>query len=366
MGSVLKRGGWWQVRLVSLLSLMMVTLSLASCNAGTSTVSSSVVLNSGPPDRSAGAFTTYPVSTLGGSPEAIVVGPDGNLWFTELNRGRVGYLNPQGQPLREFALPDVTAASYALTVGPDKNLWFTNSSLGKIGFVTTAGKFRQFPLSSPFARPVGIAAGPVADNALWFTESAANIGGQIVPAIGRITTSGTITEYPIRNLSGGAMATPTSVPQMIVRGPDDKMWFTDAGNNTISSITMAGSITQYPIPTANSRPFSIIAGKANDLWFTEQNAIGHFSIATGTITDEYPLPTSGSGVRGLALGPDGSVWCSQFQSNSLSKLLLPAGSFTTYPLEGNGERPDQMVLGPDGLLWFTAPGSNSIDAFALP
>ena len=356
MGIVFGRGRWWGVRR---LGVVLLAVGLVGCSLGKT---SSSIVPSGPPDRSAGAFTTYVIPTLGSSPEAIAIGPDGNLWFTEFNKAQVGYITPQGVMGREFAFPNSTAASYALTVGSDNNLWFTIFSLGKVGYVTTAGKFHLFNLSSPYARPIGIATG--ADGALWFTESAASINGQIVPAIGRITTTGTITEYPIPNPVGTTTIAQMSVPQMIVRGPDDNLWFTDTGNNTIASITPDGTITTYPIPTASSQPFTIIAGKSHDLWFTEQNAIGHLSITTGKIT-EYPLPTSGSGVRGLALGPDGALWCSQFQTNTLSKMT-PSGAFTAYPLDGNGERPDQMVFTSDGLLWFTAPGSNSIDAFALP
>ena len=53
-----------------------------------------------------------------------------------------------------------------------------------------------YPLS---ADPVGIASGP--DGALWFTELAAN-------RIGRITTSGSLTEYPVPWNTGGASVPP--------------------------------------------------------------------------------------------------------------------------------------------------------------
>jgi hypothetical protein len=47
--------------------------------------------------------------------------------------------------------------------------------------------------------------------------------------IGRITTSGTVTEYVI--------PTANSYPQAIVAGPDGNMWFTEAATNKIGRIT---------------------------------------------------------------------------------------------------------------------------------
>jgi streptogramin lyase len=48
--------------------------------------------------------------------------------------------------------------------------------------------FSQFSVPTANSSPAGIALGP--DGALWFTEQSGN-------KIGRITTDGTITEYPI-------------------------------------------------------------------------------------------------------------------------------------------------------------------------
>lgn len=49
--------------------------------------------------------------------------------------------------------------------------------------------FTEFKLSMTDSTPLGIAAGP--DGALWFTELYAN-------KIGRITTTGVLTEFPSR------------------------------------------------------------------------------------------------------------------------------------------------------------------------
>ena len=48
----------------------------------------------------------------------------------------------------------------------------------------------------------------------------------------------------------------------ITAGPDGNLWLTEADENKICKITPTGSITKYPIPTANARPWGIVAGPA--------------------------------------------------------------------------------------------------------
>src|SRR5260370_1150459 len=52
-----------------------------------------------------------------GSPGGITAGPDGALWFTELNGNRIGRITPAGQ-LREFPLPTAMSGLYSITAGP--------------------------------------------------------------------------------------------------------------------------------------------------------------------------------------------------------------------------------------------------------
>jgi virginiamycin B lyase len=49
------------------------------------------------------------------------------------------------------------------------------------------------------------------------------------------------------------------------------IWFTESNANQIGRITTAGVFTEYPIPTANSVPVGITAGPDGNLWFTEAN-----------------------------------------------------------------------------------------------
>jgi virginiamycin B lyase len=78
-------------------------------------------------------------------------------------------------------------------------------------------------------------------------------------------TAGTITEFPI----------PTkSAPIGITAGPDGNVWFTEImqGVGKIGRITPSGTITEFQTPTANSRLEGITAGPDGNLWFTEGSA----------------------------------------------------------------------------------------------
>jgi virginiamycin B lyase len=71
-------------------------------------------------------------------------------------------------------------------------LWFTQTSEsgGAIGRVTTTGAFTAFLLYS-FAGEGGITVGP--DGALWFMA----YSGPDAAEIGRITTAGAVSFYPV-------------------------------------------------------------------------------------------------------------------------------------------------------------------------
>jgi hypothetical protein len=108
------------------------------------------------------------------------VGPDGNLWFTDYaasgpNKigqitlsGAIGRITPSGA-LTEFPLPAVNSLPSNLTVGPDGNLWFTEvaTSGPAIGRITPSGAFTKFLLPTRHASPGALTVGP--DGNLWLT-----------------------------------------------------------------------------------------------------------------------------------------------------------------------------------------------------
>ncbi len=245
-------------------------------------------------------------------------------------------VKPIGE-ITEYGLPAGTVPEEGITAGPDGNVWFTDFLPSKIGKITTSGTITEYALPKE-SYPRGIVTGP--DGNLWYADF-------VTSKIGKITTSGTITEYA---LPAG------SEPWDIAQGPDGKLWYTARGTSKIGKITTSGTITEYALP-AESEPLGIAAGPDGNLWFTEwgTNKIGKIT-TSGTIT-EYALP-AGSKPVGVVTGPDGDVWFTDNSTNKIGKITT-SGTITEYALPA-GSIPRGIVSGPDGNVWYTDFSSNKI------
>jgi virginiamycin B lyase len=289
------------------------------------------------PVSAAGAatITEYPVPTAAGMPWGITAGPDGALWFTELDGNKIGRLTTSGT-FTEYSVPTPASRPYGITAAPDGALWFTEAGGDNIGRITTSGSFTEYAVP-PGSAPRGVTVGP--DGALWFAEAGSN-------KIGRITTSGSFTEY--------AIPTPASDPLGITAGPDGALWFTEEGGDNIGRVTISGSFTEYPIPTPASLPDGITAGPDGALWFTELsgNSIGRVTTA-GSFTEfsDIQVPIQ------ITAGLDGGLWFTA--PNNIGRITT-TGSSTEYALPTPGGVPIGITVGPDGALWFTEPTGNQI------
>jgi virginiamycin B lyase len=213
-----------------------------------------------------GSVTDFPIP-YDGSPSDITTGPDGALWFTEMSASgdAIGRMTTSGQ-FNMYTVPTTTDQDMDITAGPDNSLWFTELYSNKIGRITTSGVITEYSIPTSNSDPQGITLGP--DGALWFTEDTAN-------QIGQITTSGNITEFALP-------ASNDTFPVRITSGPDGALWFTIEGNNNIGSIgriTTSGTVSEYSITTTNPAPTAITTGPDGALWFTEfgSNKIGRIT-----------------------------------------------------------------------------------------
>jgi streptogramin lyase len=241
----------------------------------------------------AGVITEFSTGTnvvtglgLGNGTEAIAVGSDGNIWFTQ--PFSIGRITTAGVLLQTFPLVGPPLAQ--MTAGPDGNIWFPG--YGAIGQISPAGVITVFTAGiTPDAYCEDITVGP--DGNLWFTEY---IPTSNLEKIGRITTTGQVTEFSIPNgtASGAAL-------EAIATGSDGKLWFS-LNANEIGSITTTGTVSEYGAGISSS-PGDVTSGPDGNIWFTESaGRIGRVDLsqappAAQTITFG-PTPTitvSGTG-----------------------------------------------------------------------
>jgi streptogramin lyase len=323
-----------------------------------------------------GSVTTFSSGLDGqSSPYDIVVGPESNLWFTDspvYGRGTaaIGRVTPSGT-ITEFTAahdeegdPIELSEPQDIVVGPEGNLWFTDSAYvggeAAIGKITPAGVITEYRLPQ-YSLPTSIVVGP--DNNLWFTNySKVSLG---TGSIGRITPSGTLSEFSSGLQSGGK-------PNDITVGPDGNLWFTETTNSSqgpagIGRITTFGTITDFTSGLqSESHPDQIVSGPGGDLWFTDTGGFGQVEgehpltgeigkiTTAGTITEYGHDLTPGS----ITVGPDGNVWVGDYQRGLVR--VTPAGQLTYFWLgliEDGHSGIGDLVSGPGGSgVWFTDDG----------
>ncbi|MDQ3724538.1 MAG: hypothetical protein M3335_01390 [Actinomycetota bacterium] len=204
----------------------------------------------------AGEATFFPLPEELGLAASIAVGPGGGIWFTSWRQRKkvpdwsewtgpayVARIAPDGQ-VESFELPGEegsrNTAPGGIALGPNGNLWVTDPALGRIDRVSPRGEIASFRLRS---EPRGIAAGP--DGALWFNASR---------EIGRITTAGRVSTFPLRGYNGSAIAA----------GPDGNLWFAGAGLE-VGRITPWGQVSWFGVQ-GGADVLDVVAGADGNVW----------------------------------------------------------------------------------------------------
>jgi virginiamycin B lyase len=291
----------------------------------------------------------YPLPQVGSNPWIITPGPDGALWYTVSCPyiptcpvsvfDAIGRITPSGT-ITEYPLPGPSYGHgpYGIVAGPDGALWFTEMQANKIGRITTSGVITEYPVPTSNAAPYKIAVGP--DGALWFTEMHER-------RIGRISIDGLITEYPV---PGACCSTD---PTDIVAGPDGALWFTNLNSSWIGRMTTQGDLTKYSLPMP-SPDYGIAVGPDNALWFTGGISTTGliWRITTDGVFSSFNVPTNDPGLIYITMGPDKALWFTETYAGKIGRVTTD-GVFSEYPVQGTfSAGPVAITAGPDGNIWY--------------
>ena len=255
----------------------------------------------------------------------------------------VSTLTPDGTPI-------------GLATGPSSSVWFASHAGSTIGKVSSSGTVTEYAVANNSAGSTGILEGMAAasDDTLWFTDSSS-----VAPRIGKVNSStGASTLYPVTD-SGFAGEKITD----ITAGPDGAMWFTGNTVGKLGRITSSGAITVYDTSAYGLAPYAIIKGPDGNLWFTDTagGAIGQINPSTGAINEFFPDSSlnGNPAAGGITAGPDGALW---FTEPGVAKIgrITTSGDITEYAVPTANSAPEGIVAGTDGKLWFTEAAASNI------
>lgn len=301
------------------------------------------------------------VPTAASLPTTITRGSDGNLWFTEqafnkIAKVVIGTSVTITEPVQLSAGSNPTS----ITSGPDTNLWVTESGSDKIAKIspTTGALLAEFPLSAG-ANPQQIISGP--NGSLWFTEAGS---GSTPNRIGSLTVAGVLSEFNIPTANAGLTS--------IAVGSDGALWFTESAVSKIGRITSGGAVTaELATQTPNAQPYQIGLGPDGAMWFTEIGVDRLGRVATSGTPTDMALPGTQS-VSGFTVGNDNNFYIADPTANAIAQVAI-SGTGTLaikeYAIPTAGALslassfPGMLVIGYDGKVYFTEANANKIGQF---
>jgi virginiamycin B lyase len=232
---------------------------------------------------------------------SAIPGQDGNVWFSELMRGRIGRLDPATGKITEFQdppLPDGRkTTAHTVRMDSDGNVWATGGpAITELDPKTN--EFKHYDLGGTY----GVTFGQNGD--VWFTSFV------IDGPIGRISKDGVLSKfYP-----------PTKgKPQRLVLDKDGNVWFTERQGDKLGRFDpKTETFKEFPLPGPDASPYAINIDRDGMIWYSshEQDTMNRFDPKTGNVT-EYPFPQSEISMREFFMDSKGRMWFASSDNNKV-------------------------------------------------
>ena len=271
-----------------------------------------------------GHVEEYPLPTADAGPSSLAAAPDGSVYFTEQQAGKVGRIDTSGD-IQEFALPDAGAGPDAATVvpipappggAPTYQVWFAERVAGRLGRLDPAtGTVQEFPLPAGVTCPDTLAEATSGMLYLGFCRSThlatVHADGSITLLPGSLETSyGLLRPGPAGSILIAGEFYRNALPRLTSSGapidarlpdtggtaidaataPNGRIWFTEPWSDRVGVLDPAtGAVREFAVPTSLASPLGITADASGTIWFTERDADAVASIAPGGTIHEYPL-----------------------------------------------------------------------------
>lgn len=305
--------------------------------------------------------SSYDISVPGpqlGSTHELVVGPDGNFWFTQQLQDRVGRMTYDGQ--FTFFSTGEGSQPHGIKFDAQDRLWITRQASNTITQMDLNGNIiANHTIPSPGANPHGLTV--ARDGKVWFTGREGNLIGYFDPS-----TNG-FKLYDLPEIEENPNAAPDqhgNFPIYIDEAPDGTMYFTDLLTSRVGRITREGVLTEYPLPSkfgpaGNARPIAVYVREDGVAVVSEESGHAYAYVLASGAVEELPLTPADAQAAALTYDRLGTLWVQYNTPDQIGRVELD-GSLTPFPIPTTGAVQHRIIIGPDGELWFTELAKDKI------
>jgi virginiamycin B lyase len=221
----------------------------------------------------------------------------------------------------------------ALAIAPNGSVWFTMDSANAIGKLSDGKLERVVTGKRNNVEPIGL--GVDANGVVWYTDA-------LDQAIASMSPDGKLVSFPLD--------TPIARLGRLAVAPDGAVWFAES---TAYSITRLkdGKLTRHEIKNVRGGPYGVTVDGKGNVWATLQSGNQLLKIAPDGAMTEYEVPTRGSSPTDIAVDQEGSVWFVEFRGNKVGRFA--DGNSTEFEVPGtNWAGLSGIAIAPDGSVWF--------------
>jgi virginiamycin B lyase len=286
---------------------------------------------------------SFPVPA-GSGPHDVAPALDGGVWYTAQDSGELGWLDPATGETRHTDLGP-GSAPHGVIVDDAGTAWVTDGGLNAIVSVDPAGQqVTVYPL--PDDRPEANLNTASFDGTgiLWFTGQN-GIYGSLDPASGEMVVS----DAPEGQGPYGVTTTPEGV-----------VYYASLAGSHIARIEQDGSATVIEPPTPEQGARRVWSDSQGRIWVSEWNA-GNLSRYTPSADtwDTWPLPGDDAETYAVFADDTDIVWASDFGSNSMVRFDPVTEQFDSFVLPHDPGNVRQ-ILGRPGEVWFPESAADNL------
>ena len=275
-------------------------------------------------------------------PHDVLVGADGNVWYSNFGEQNVGKLDPKTGKVTEYPLPELKQGwpqgSLGLRPDRDGNLWIGMMYQGAIGRIDIkTGKVTTFPLPPEMNKAMAQvnmvrAESAAVDGKIWSQNNGFAAIHRLDPATGTIETIA-----PFKDAKGENHNIYDIVPDS-----QNNVYFTDFAQEHVGRVdAKTEKITFYELPTKKSAPRRGMMDAQDRMWFGEYrgNKIAMFDTKSEKFT-EWQMPLKWAAPYDVTVDKNGEAWTGSMMNDRVSRLDPKTGAFVDYllPRETNIRR----------------------------